>query len=96
MRVLIAEQVRDFVARQAPEPRRLLRQALRGLAKNRGDVKHLEGPLDGYCRLRVHGYRIIFAYADGEVIECVFAERRGIVYEIFGQLMVDRLGSKSG
>jgi len=96
MRVLIAEQVRDFVARQAPEPRRLLRHALRGLAKNRGDVKPLEGPLDGYYRLRVHGYRILFAYVDDDVIECVFAERRGIVYEIFGQLFADRLGGKGG
>ena len=33
-RVELSEQVVRFVARQAPEPRRVLRTALRGLARN--------------------------------------------------------------
>src|SRR5262245_7750126 len=91
MKVDLSEQVAEFVRRQAPEPRRMLRRALKELARDKGDVKTLEGPLDGYCRLRVHGYRIIFFYAGRNRIECVYAERRGIVYEVFAQALLDRI-----
>ena len=91
MKVEISSQVADFVRRQAPEPRRMLRRALKELAHDRGDIKHLEAPLDEYCRLRVHGYRIIFQYAGRGRIQCVFAERRSLVYEIFAQAIIDRL-----
>jgi mRNA-degrading endonuclease RelE of RelBE toxin-antitoxin system len=60
-----------------------LRSALKGLARERGDVKRLEGPLEEYCRLRVGDYRVIVHYVSGAVIQCVFVERRSIVYEIF-------------
>jgi mRNA-degrading endonuclease RelE of RelBE toxin-antitoxin system len=83
MRVELAPQVIDFVRRLPPEPRRRLRRALRALANEKGDIMPLEGPLDGYCRLRVGGYRIIFAYSGRRAIQCIFAERRSIVYEVF-------------
>jgi len=83
MRVEVSTQVADFVKRLPPEPRRLLRRALRDLAKEKGDIKPLEGPLDGYCRLRVGGYRVVLSYTASGRIQCVFAERRSIVYEVF-------------
>ena len=91
MKVELSPQVVEFVRRLAPEPRRMLRQALRGLAKDRGDIKVLEGPLDGYCRLRVHGYRVVFCYAEQGKIQCVFAERRSIVYEVFAHVLSEKL-----
>ncbi len=91
MRVRLAKQVADFVRGQAPAPRQRLRQALRDLAKEKGDVVPLEGPLQEYCRLRIGSYRVILRYASAKTIECVFAERRSIVYEAFSELMVDRL-----
>jgi mRNA-degrading endonuclease RelE of RelBE toxin-antitoxin system len=95
MKVQVSAQVVDFVRRLPPEPRRRLRMALKGLARERGDIKRLEGPLEGYCRLRVEGHRVIFAYATGGAIQCVFAERRGIVYEVFAAALRDALtGSK--
>lgn len=90
-RIRLAPQVVDFVRSQAPAPRRRLRRALRELAADKGDLKPLEGPLQEYCRLRVGPYRIILRYATPKTIECVFAERRNIVYEVFAESMLNRL-----
>lgn len=93
-RVELSEQVVRFVARQAPEPRRLLRTALRGLASERGDIRTLEGPLQKYHRLRVGGYWVIFKYRISPKrrrIQCIFAERRSAVYELFEHLLKQHL-----
>jgi mRNA-degrading endonuclease RelE of RelBE toxin-antitoxin system len=87
-RVELSDQVRSFVRSRAPEPRKQLRNALRDLARERGEIKQLEGALKDYFRLRVAGYRIVFAYsANGRAIRCLFVERRNIVYEIFEQVV---------
>lgn len=91
MKVRVAAQVVDFVRSLAPEPRQRLRAALRDLEKGKGDIKPLEGPLQDYCRLRVGPYRVILSYAKPRMIECVFAERRGIVYEVFADTVIERL-----
>lgn len=91
MKVELAEQVVAFVRRLPPEPKRRLRLALRDLARGRGDIKRLEGPLDGYCRLRVGGYRIVFAYGKRHTVQCVFAEERSIVYELLIEALRKRL-----
>ncbi len=95
MRVELSQQVVDSVRKQAPEPRRFLRQALRNLANERGDIRSLEPPLDGFCRLRVRGYRIIFAYGPRQTVQCIFAQRRSIVYDIFEQVLADKLSGSS-
>lgn len=87
MRVALSEQVVGFLRSLPPEPRARLRRALRDLAHGRGDVQPLEAPLDGYCRLRVGGYRIVFAYAGKRSIQCVFAERRSVIYEVFADAL---------
>ncbi len=86
MKVELESQVVAFVRGQAPEPRRRLREALRALARGRGDIKGLEPPLAEYQRLRVGPYRIIFRRAGGR-LRCVFAERRGLVYEVFSEMV---------
>jgi mRNA-degrading endonuclease RelE of RelBE toxin-antitoxin system len=91
VRVLLAARVVAFVRRFPPEPTARLRQALRGLTKERGDIKALDAPLDGYCRLRVGGYRIVFSYRPPRTIECIFAERRSVVYEMLLERLRDRL-----
>ena len=93
-KVELSEQVVRFVARMAPEPRRALRAALRRLSRERGDIRVLEGPLKDYHRLRVGGYRIILAYrVTGKLrsIQCIYAERRDAVYEVFAQLLKKHL-----
>ena len=54
-------------------------------------MKPLEGPLQDYYRLRVGSYRIILRYASAKTIECVFAERRSLVYEVFAERILARL-----
>lgn len=84
--VELSEQVADFVMRQAPDSRKRLRRALRALASEKGDLRALEGRLDGYHRLRCGAYRIIFRYcldSGQRTIRCEFAERRALIYEAF-------------
>lgn len=85
-KVNLSAQAVDFFGRLAPEPRKKLRLALRSLEREQGDIKSLEGKLTGYQRLRSGPYRVIFTRRihDGRPeIDCIFAEHRSLVYEIF-------------
>ena len=81
----------DFLRSLAPEPRRKVRQALRDLERGKGGIKALEGPLHDYCRLRIGAYRVSLSYGPSRTIDCVFAERRSIVYEVFADALADHL-----
>jgi mRNA-degrading endonuclease RelE of RelBE toxin-antitoxin system len=94
MKIKLSDQVVHFVKGLAPEPRRQLRLALRALLKGRGDIKALEGPLVSYFRLRVSSYRVILFYRAPSEIECVFAEHRSIVYELFSEELRKRLATE--
>jgi len=94
--VVVSDQVARFVRRLGPEPRRHLRRALRDLAAGKGDIRDLEPPLDGYQRLRVGAFRVIFAPGERRRIECVVAERRNIVYEVFAREMASRFTAPPG
>jgi mRNA-degrading endonuclease RelE of RelBE toxin-antitoxin system len=61
------------------------------LESGKGDVKALEGPLHDYSRLRVGPYRVILSYGASGTVDCVFAERRSLVYEVFSDAMIERL-----
>jgi mRNA-degrading endonuclease RelE of RelBE toxin-antitoxin system len=92
MKIELAEQVREFLRTCPPEPRRWLRDALRKLTEEKGDIKVLEGELAGYYRLRVRSYRVIFRYdlhKHDRIIRCDFAEHRGVVYEAFMRVLGD-------
>jgi mRNA-degrading endonuclease RelE of RelBE toxin-antitoxin system len=94
-RVNVSPQVEAFVKSLAPEPRRKLTQAIKALADNRGDIKGLEGKLAGYSRLRVSGHRVLFqeTFKSGtRTVNCAFAEKRSIVYDLFIQLTAEELG----
>ena len=94
--VKVEEQVENYVKALAPEPRRGLTRAIKRLADNQGNIKQLEGKLEGFSRLRVAGHRVIF-YERSErgkrVVDCVFAEKRAIVYELFIRLVSESAGS---
>ncbi|MEP6604459.1 MAG: hypothetical protein ABJB69_10980 [Spartobacteria bacterium] len=94
-RIELSPQVASFIRGHSPEPRQRLRVALKQLSRERGEIKPLEGRLKNYFRLRVGNDRIIFRYsATGKIIQCIFAERRDLVYEVFEQLMHARLLSR--
>jgi mRNA interferase RelE/StbE len=86
-------QVAEFLRSLPPEAPRRLRLAIRSLAQGRGDIKALEGNLGGYWRLRVGSYRVIF-WQSTTVLECVYAERRSIIYEIFAEELRRKLADK--
>ena len=81
--VKVREQVRSFHSRLGPQERRALKQALTYLASERGDIRALRERLEGYYRLRVGTYRIVFRYLPGRIIECVYINSRALVYEVF-------------
>ena len=64
--------------------------ALRGLAKGRGDIKGLQGPLEGFNRLRVGGLRIIYRQISGRKILLEYANTRDAVYELYEQILENR------
>jgi mRNA-degrading endonuclease RelE of RelBE toxin-antitoxin system len=82
-RVQVREQVWNFHARLAPENRRAVKSAIMNLAGERGDIRSLRDRLEGFHRLRVGRYRIIFRYLEGRIIECVYMNARALVYDVF-------------
>jgi mRNA-degrading endonuclease RelE of RelBE toxin-antitoxin system len=89
-KVIVHPQAEAFVRALAPEPRRRLVRVMKALPA--GDTKALEGRLSGYRRLRVGGFRILYAESvkDGvRTFDCLFAERRSLVYELFEQIVIE-------
>ena len=91
MKIRLSEQVVGFLRSLAPEPRRKMRLALKALETGKGDIEALEGPLASYSRLRVSSYRVILFFRSSLQIECIFAERRSIVYEVFAEALRERI-----
>lgn len=82
MKIEYSPQVIDFLRSLAPEPRRAIIRAIKILPDS-GDTKALESKLEGFWRLRVKNYRVIFRYMGGQMIRCEFLENRSVVYELF-------------
>jgi mRNA-degrading endonuclease RelE of RelBE toxin-antitoxin system len=87
----VREQVKAFIDTLAPESQKKIGLALRGLGAERGNCMPLKEKLAGYHRLRIGGYRVLFRYLPGKVIECVFAESRSLVYHLFEREALGRL-----
>ena len=86
IRIRIQEEVLDFLRSLPPQPRHALKLAIKKLSEEQGNIKSLTDDLEGFHRLRVGSYRVIFEYSliDGErVITCVYAGARKWIYEVF-------------
>ena len=73
-----------------------MRLALRDLESEQGDIKALEGQLNGFWRLRVGSYRVIYVIevvAGERIMRCIFAERRAFVYALFAKAVKSIFGS---
>jgi len=93
-RVVITPRVRIFLQSLAPEPRRRLWRAIKGLAADKGDVKQLDGSLASFWRLRVAQMRVVFypaARTNQRMITCFFADHRATVYSVLEQLLASGL-----
>ncbi len=94
IKVELEQLVVDFIRSLPPEPRQALRRSLKKLEREKGDIRALEGELEGFYRLRVLRYRIIFFYhvgSESRTIRCVYAAARSIVYEVFAQRVRESL-----
>ena len=90
--VRVREEVMDFLRKLPPEPRHTLRQAIKDLRHERGDIRALTDDLEGFCRLRVGSYRVIFEYemiGGKRTVTCVFAGARRWVYEAFQSRLME-------
>jgi len=91
LQIEVSLEILEFVRRQSPEPRRLLREGLRKLAREEGDIKALQGDLEGFFRMRIGHFRLVFRYESGTQIRCLLLERRALIYEVFSSMVKDRL-----
>ncbi len=94
MKISASEQVAAWLCALPPQIKRRVRPALRALAKNRGDIKGLRGPLEGFCRLRVGGIRILLHQIDSKEILLDYANTRDVVYELYEQILAERKSRK--
>ena len=89
-------QTEAFIKALAPEPRRAFRQAIKQLAEGKTaglDLRALEGVLQGYLRLRVHTYRLIYsvdAQEGGPVLILLAAGPRSTIYEAFEKILAEQ------
>jgi mRNA interferase RelE/StbE len=80
----VADQIFSYVKRLHPAQRRAVKAALRSLeAGTATDILPLSDELEGFYRLRVGKFRVIFRYLDNQEISCEFIDARDTVYERF-------------
>ncbi|MGA2750587.1 MAG: hypothetical protein ABSG59_17585 [Verrucomicrobiota bacterium] len=90
MKILASEPVQRWLVGLPPESKKRVRAALRALQSGRGDVKALSGELEGFCRLRIEGLRIVYSQHPGQIIRLEYADCRDVVYETFLKVLQER------
>jgi mRNA-degrading endonuclease RelE of RelBE toxin-antitoxin system len=92
MKISASEQVAGWLCALPPQPKRRVRLALRELARGRGDIKALCGPLEGFNRLRVGGMRIVYRQPGAKEIRLEYANTRDVVYELYRRFLEESGG----
>jgi len=90
-KVILSDQVLEFIRQLSPVPRKNLRMELGRLQNGKANIKSLVEPLDGYHRLRSGSYRVIFRCRmlhGQQVAECIYAGPRRTIYELFQEVIV--------
>jgi mRNA-degrading endonuclease RelE of RelBE toxin-antitoxin system len=90
MRILASEPVQRWLVALPPETKKRVRAALRELQQGRGDIKALHGELEGFCRIRIDGLRIVYSQHRGQIIRLEYADSRDLVYETFLKVLHER------
>jgi mRNA-degrading endonuclease RelE of RelBE toxin-antitoxin system len=89
MKISASEQVQLWLRGLPPEPKARVRRALKSLAsgnKRSLDLKPLRRELEGFHRIRVGDYRIVFHVARGPEMRLDYADIRDVVYDAFRTL----------
>jgi mRNA-degrading endonuclease RelE of RelBE toxin-antitoxin system len=90
MKISASDQVQRWLIALPPETKKRVRAALHGLENGRGDIKALRGELEGFCRLRIDGLRIVYSQHPGQIIQLEYADSRDVVYETFLKVLHER------
>jgi len=90
MKILASEQVQRWLIALPPDTKKRVRAALHRLQNGRGDIKALRGELEGFCRLRIEGLRIVYSQHRGQIIRLEYADSRDVVYETFLKVLHER------
>ena len=92
MKISASDQVADWLVGLPPQTKRRVRLALRDLAKGKGDIKGLQGSLEGFNRLRIGGLRVIYRQISVNEILLEYGCTRDVVYELYEQILQNRKG----
>ncbi len=89
MRISASEQVQLWLRGLPPSSKTRVRRALKVLAAGGGkavDTKPLRRELEGFHRLRVGDYRIVYHLEPGQHLRLDYADIRDVVYDVFRTL----------
>ncbi len=89
MRISASEPVRIWLRALPPEGKTRVRRALKGLARGgirSLDIKPLRRELEGFHRLRVGDYRVLYHFGSGDLLRLDYADIRDVVYDAFRTL----------
>ncbi|MEY3481530.1 MAG: hypothetical protein RIQ71_2305 [Verrucomicrobiota bacterium] len=89
MKISASDQVARWLTTLPPQTKKRVRAALRSLATGKGDIKGLQGDLEGFSRLRIGGIRILHRQVSAREIRLEYANTRDVVYEMFRQLLAE-------
>lgn len=89
MRISASEPVRIWLRALPPEGKTRVRRALKALVQGGTrsfDIKPLRRKLEGFHRLRVGDYRVIYHFESGDLLRMDYADIRDVVYDAFRTL----------
>jgi mRNA-degrading endonuclease RelE of RelBE toxin-antitoxin system len=76
-------QVRAYIATLPPDTKKRFNRELKKLTSGGRDICPLKEEFSSFHRLRVGSHRIIYAYAAGLKIDCLYAGDRATIYQTF-------------
>ena len=89
MRISASEPVQLWWQGLPPTTKQRVRRELKALAGGRAgrlDLKPLRRELEGFYRLRIGDYRIVYHLEPGPMVRLDYADLRDVVYDLFRQL----------
>ena len=93
MTISASEPVQLWLRGLPPDTRQRVRRDLKALADGRDwtlDLKPLRGELEGFYRLRIGDYRLVYHLEPGPMVRLDYADVRDVVYDAFRQLRAIR------
>lgn len=90
MKISASDQVAAWLIALPPQTKKRVRSALRNLARGHGDIKGLQGDLEGFSRIRIGGIRVLYRQISARELRLEYANTRDVVYELFRQFLASQ------